>query len=428
MYTDDIYVKDTVDKYKEVDPVLMEKISKLVRKKFDDKEWDIARTDDDQDLTTMFIFEYAKTMESMSNGEVSASSVVQKLGERIGRLRYSYFIEEKDSGIEFEGMPITSEEYKEKMTGENQDKSHSFYYKENGEDKTAIALFGDLDEKSDGTHAGVDFTSISDMRQAIFKEFSKVMEMEIAKTADLTKDDLVHEEGDSVFVNANLGENATIDQYKFFVNNIDNILQSNKNVLLRTFSTVELNDKKSPGKPIIHDQLSEGVAEYIAALVIQNVERENRPLQKPRNQDRYDVARSLFESKGIDKAITMFVIDPRSMDRELQESEKDGQSLLSKLGDLIDSAMEGDKSRAALEHIREHGLRTTDPLSDIWMDFKATDPRGNTRSVLGASVLESAKEIAEGRRGMNVSQVSKEVKSGFLDRGMPEHDKGEELE
>ena len=64
MYTDDIYVKDTVDKYKEVDPVLMEKISKLVRKKFDDKEWDIARTDDDQDLTTMFIFEYAKTMES----------------------------------------------------------------------------------------------------------------------------------------------------------------------------------------------------------------------------------------------------------------------------------------------------------------------------------------------------------------------------
>ena len=198
--------------------------------------------------------------------------------------------------------------------------------------------------------------------------------------------------------------------------------------MLRTFSTVELNDKKSPGKPIIHDQLSEGVAEYIAALVIQNVERENRPLQKPRNQDRYDVARSLFESKGIDKAITMFVIDPRSMDRELQESEKDGQSLLSKLGDLIDSAMEGDKSRAALEHIREHGLRTTDPLSDIWMDFKATDPRGNTRSVLGASVLESAKEIAEGRRGMNVSQVSKEVKSGFLDRGMPEHDKGEELE
>ena len=132
MYTDNIHVKDTVDKYKEVDPVLMEKISKLVRKKFDDKEWDIARTDDDQDLTTMFIFEYAKTMESMSKGGVTASSVVQKLGERNGRLRYSYFLEQKDSGIEFEGMPITSEEYKEKMTGENQDKSHSFYYKENG--------------------------------------------------------------------------------------------------------------------------------------------------------------------------------------------------------------------------------------------------------------------------------------------------------
>ena len=62
------------------------------------------------------------------------------------------------------------------------------------------------------------------------------------------------------------------------------------------------------------------------------------------------------------------------------------------------------------------------------MDFKATDPRRSTQTILGASALESAKEIAEGRRGMNVSQVSKEVKSGFLDRGMPEQDKGEELE
>ena len=64
-------------------------------------------------------------------------------------------------------------------------------------------------------------------------------------------------------------------------------------------------------------------------------------MQKLRNQDRFDVARSLFESKGIDKAITKFVIDPRAMDRELQESEKDGQSLLTQLGDLIDNAMEG---------------------------------------------------------------------------------------
>lgn len=323
-------IKDFVEKYKAEDPKLFEYIGRLVDKKAQEGKWDKGIYEESEDLTQMLIYEYATSLEKITKGKVSAKFVVDKLASQMGKMRYGEYKKGLDEDVTYDNVPVTSKEYTEMCRVRSNFGAHAPTYIEDGREKCAIVLFDNTQQYDyDGrpiTLTGIDLSNLSDVRGTAFHEWSHIMEKCFIKASDLKKEDIIYKEGDSTYINACLSPDLTMEEYKDYIANVDNLLQSDEEVMFGGISTIEINERKSPNRRIMHNQISEGATELLSRLVMKEVGDE--VIDPTRYEDKVKFIEKVFKSQGIDEAVATYVTDSRALTRELEDKKINGQSLL----------------------------------------------------------------------------------------------------
>lgn len=323
-------IKDIVEKYKAEDPKLFEYIGRLVEEKAQEGKWDKGIDDESEDLTQMLIYEYATSLEKITKGKVSAKFVVDKLSSQMGKMRYGEYKKGLDEDVTYDNVPVTSKEYTEMCRVKSNFGAHAPTYIEDGREKCAIVLFDNSQQYDYNgkpvTLTGIDLSNLSDVRGTAFHEWSHIMEKCFIKASDLKKEDIIYKEGDSTYINACLSPDLTMEEYKDYIANVDNLLQSDEEVMFGGISTIEINERKSPNRRIMHNQISEGATELLSRLVMKEVG--DVVIDPTRYEDKVKFVEKVFKSQGIDEAVATYVTDSRALTRELEERKINGQSLL----------------------------------------------------------------------------------------------------
>ena len=323
-------IKDIVEKYKAEDPKLFEYIGRLVEEKAQEGKWDKGIDDESKDLTQMLIYEYATSLEKITKGKVSAKFVVDKLSSQMGKMRYGEYKKGLDDDVTYDNVSVTSKEYTEMCRVKSNFGAHAPTYMEDGKEKCAIVLFDNSQQYDYNgkpvTLTGIDLSNLSDVRGTAFHEWSHIMEKCFIKASDLKKEDIIYKEGESTYINACLSPDLTMEEYKDYIANVDNLLQSDEEVMFGGISTIEINERKSPNRRIMHNQISEGATELLSRLVMKEVGDE--VIDPTRYEDKVKFVEKVFRSQGIDEAVATYVTDSRALTRELEERKINGQSLL----------------------------------------------------------------------------------------------------
>ncbi len=323
-------IKDIVEKYKAEDPKLFEYIGRLVYKKAQEGKWDKGIDEESEDLTQMLIYEYATSLEKITKGKVSAKFVVDKLASQMGKMRYGEYKKGLDEDVTYDNVPVTSKEYTEMCRVRSNFGAHAPTYIEDGKEKCAIVLFDNSQQYDYNgkpvTLTGIDLSNLSDVRGTAFHEWSHIMEKCFIKASDLKKEDIIYEEGDSTYINACLSPDLTMEEYKDYIANVDNLLQSDEEVMFGGISTIEINERKSPNRRIMHNQISEGATELLSRLVMKEVGDE--VIDPTRYENKVKFVERVFKSQGIDEAVAIYITDSRALTRELEDKKINGQSLL----------------------------------------------------------------------------------------------------
>lgn len=461
-------IKDIVEKYKAEDPKLFEYIGRLVDKKAREGKWDKGIDEKSEDLTQMLIYEYATSLEKITKGKVSAKFVVDKLASQMGKMRYGEYKKGLDEDVTYDNVPVTSREYTEMCRVKSNFGAHAPTYIEDGREKCAIVLF-DNRQKYDYngkpvTLTGIDLSNLSDVRGTAFHEWSHIMEKCFIKASDLKKEDIIYKEGDSTYINACLSPDLTMEEYKDYIANVDNLLQSDEEVMFGGISTIEINERKSPNRRIMHNQISEGATELLSRLVMKEVGDE--VIDPTRYENKVKFVERVFKSQGIDEAVATYVTDSRALTRELEDKKINGQSLLHYSSRHLDflgnvegvlardviskgaepEILEGVKGKL-IEFWKAHPESTNadkgvvfneiiDSLpvelskparrtlvqaisyQDRDREFKqAIDrefPEKEERPRIAEDVKESAKRLALGRNGKDIKEVSAEVRDAYV--------------
>ena len=461
-------IKDIVEKYKAEAPKLFEYIGRLVDKKAREGKWDKGIDDESEDLTQMLIYEYATSLEKITKGKVSAKFVVDKLSSQMGKMRYGEYKKGLDEDVTYDNVPVTSKEYTEMCRVKSNFGAHAPTYMEDGREKCAIVLFDNSQQYDYNgkpvTLTGIDLSNLSDVRGTAFHEWSHIMEKCFIKASDLKKEDIIYKEGESTYINACLSPDLTMEEYKDYIANVDNLLQSDEEVMFSGISTIEINERKSPNRRIMHNQISEGATELLSRLVMKEVGDE--VIDPTRYEDKVKFVEKVFKSQGIDEAVATYVTDSRALTRELEERKINGQSLLHYSSRHLDflgnvegvlardviskgvepEILEGVKGRL-IEFWKTHPESTNDDKGVVFneiidslpvelskparrtlvqaisyqdrdREFKqAIDrefPVKEERPKIAEDVKESAKRLALGRNGKDIKEVSSEVRDAYV--------------
>ena len=479
-------IKDFVEKYKAEDPKLFEYIGRLVEEKAQEGKWDKGIDEESEDLTQMLIYEYATSLEKITKGKVSAKFVVDKLSKQMGKMRYGEYKKGLDEDVTYDNVPVTSKEYTEMCRVKSNFGAHAPTYMEDGKEKCAIVLFDNRQKYNYNgkpvTLTGIDLSNLSDIRGTVFHEWSHIMEKCFIKASDLKKEDIIYEEGDSTYINACLSPDLTMEEYKDYIANVDNLLQSDEEVMFGGISTIEINERKSPNRRIMHNQISEGATELLSRLVMKEVGDE--VIDPTRYEDKVKFVEKVFKSQGIDEAVATYVTDSRALTRELEDKKINGQSLLHYSSRHLDflgnvegvlardviskgvepEILEGVKGRL-IEFWKTHPESTNadrgvvfneiiDSLpvelskparrtlvqaisyQDRDREFRAAIDREfpvkEEKPRIAEDVKESAKRLALGRNGKGVREVSSEVRDAYVGKEETKEEKyqaeSEELE
>lgn len=479
-------IKDFVEKYKAEDPKLFEYIGRLVEEKAQEGKWDKGIDEESEDLTQMLIYEYATSLEKITKGKVSAKFVVDKLASQMGKMRYGEYKKGLDEDVTYDNVPVTSKEYTEMCRVKSNFGAHAPTYMEDGKEKCAIVLFDNSQQYDYNgkpvTLTGIDLSNLSDVRGTAFHEWSHIMEKCFIKASDLKKEDIIYKEGESTYINACLSPDLTMEEYKDYIANVDNLLQSDEEVMFGGISTIEINERKSPNRRIMHNQISEGATELLSRLVMKEVGDE--VIDPTRYEDKVKFVEKVFKSQGIDEAVAIYITDSRALTRELEERKIDGQSLLHYssrhldfLGnvegtlarDIISKGvepeiLEGVKGKL-MEFWKTHPESTNADRGVVFneiidnlpvelskparrtlvqaisypdrdREFKAAMnrefPEKEERPRIAEDVKESAKRLALGRSGKDIKEVSAEVRDAYVGKEETKEEKhqveSEELE
>lgn len=461
-------IKDIVEKDKAEDPKLFEYIGRLVDKKAREGKWDKGIDEKSEDLTQMLIYEYATSLEKITKGKVSAKFVVDKLASQMGKMRYGEYKKGLDEDVTYDNVPVTSKEYTEMCRVKSNFGAHAPTYMEDGKEKCAIVLFDNSQQYDYNgkpvTLTGIDLSNLSDVRGTAFHEWSHIMEKCFIKASDLKKEDIIYKEGDSTYINACLSPDLTMEEYKDYIANVDNLLQSDEEVMFGGISTIEINERKSPNRRIMHNQISEGATELLSRLVMKEVGDE--VIDPTRYENKVKFIEKVFKSQGIDEAVEAYVTDSRALTRELEDKKINGQSLLHYSSRHLDflgnvegvlardviskgvepEILEGVKGRL-IEFWKTHPESTNADRGVVFNEIidslpvelskparrtlvqaisypdrdrvfkQALDrefPEKEERPRIAEDVKESAKRLALGRSGKDVKEVSTEVKDTYL--------------
>ena len=303
-------IKSIVDSYRKDDSRdLIDKIKRII--KAQDGKWDLGIDESSKDLTAMLLYEYSTAIEKMTDGKISAEFVIRKLTNNMGTFRYGDFKRKEDDHITYGGMSVTSEAYKLHTRVENGFGAHQVDYKdETGRPKFSVVLFDDKQKfkTRDGrkfTLHGIDLSDLNGIRHTVFHEWTHIMEKSFVRASALKREDVILEDGDSIYINACLRADLEMSEYKDFIASVDEMLESGQDILFGGISTIEINEKKSPYKRIMHNQISEGATEYIAISIMDTLGFEVK--DKSRYADRRVIVDQVFSSIGKKQAIADYL-------------------------------------------------------------------------------------------------------------------------
>lgn len=425
-------IKPIVDLYREKDSRdLVDKIARIVKAQAG--RWDLGLDEKSKELTTMLLYEYSTALESITDGKISAEFVIRKLAENMGTFRYGDFKRKEDDHITYDNVSVTSDEYK-MMTRVNREfGAHQVDYRdETGRPKFSVVLFDDKQKfkTRDGRRlvlSGIDMSDLNGIRHTVFHEWTHIMEKSFVKAALLKREDIILEDGDSIYINACLSADLEMKDYKDFIASVDSILDSHGEVLFGGISTIEINEKKSPNRRIMHNQISEGATEYIALAVMEELGFEVK--DKERYKDRREIVDQVFSSVGRKQAIADYMKNSNKLISMIESRRFNGKPLLQAADNMVtklgktDAFFKGEFKKCGKDY------KEFDKVKEKIMGFWCLGRRPENEDVdrvfgEARSVVDFSSEVSEdmGRRfiesALGFNQDMLDFK-GTLDREFP---------
>lgn len=314
---------------------LINRIKQVCNQKKEDL--DFGLNGKSQNLTYLLLYEYASSIEKISGGKLTAEFVVDKLLDNMKILRYGDFRAGADNDIKYNLQSVTSDEYKEQCRVNSNFGAHEVDVIDGDKTRCAIVLFDNKQKYIDKngrnhTLSGIDLNDLDDIRHTIFHEWTHIMEKSYVKASELKREDILLEQGDVIYINSYLSPDLHMQDYKSFIENVDDLLNSDKEVLFGGISTIEINEKKSPNRRIMHNQISEGCTEYIAKLVMQNLGIQIK--DESRYSDQVEFARKVFEVNGLENSITDYFTSSNKIISFIENNKIDKKDLLHYADDL----------------------------------------------------------------------------------------------
>lgn len=425
-------IKSIVNSYRDKDDRdLIDKIARIV--KAQNGRWDTGMGETTKDLTTMLLYEYSTALESLSGGKLSAEFVIRKLTENMGTFRYGDFRRKEDDHIMYDNVSVTSDEYRMLTRVNGEFGAHQVDYKdEMGRPKFSVVLFDDKQKfkTRDGRRFilhGIDLSDLNGIRHTVFHEWTHIMEKSFVKAVTLKKEDIILEDGDSIYINACLSADLEMSDYKKFIASVDDILESNSDVLFGGISTIEINEKKSPTRRIMHNQISEGATEYIALAVMDELGFEVK--DRERYKDRREIVDKVFTSIGTKQAITDYMKNSNKIISMLEGRRFAGRPLLQAADNLVtklgktDAFFRGEFKKCGKDY--KEFDRVKDKIMGFWCLGRKPEDEDVERVFLDAKeVVDFSSEVSEemGKRhikgALSFDRDMAEFKS-TLDREFP---------
>lgn len=315
---------------------LIEYIKGIVEDKSQKDQWDKGINGQSDNLTTMLLYEYSTAIEQLTNGKLTAEQVIDKLSTQMGKLRFGDFKKSIDDEVSYDKKSVTSDDYKKECRIDTHFGAHApTYIDKSGRMKTAIVLFDDRQEFNGIRLSGIDLSDLSDIRGTIFHEWTHVMEKQIVRASDVKKEDIIHKNGDSTYINAMVNIDWSMQEFENYISNIDNIIENNQEITFGGISTIEINNRKDPNKRIMHNQISEGATEFIARKVMETLG------ENVKHPDRYSqqvqLINKVFNSLGLDNAVSIYFTEPQKIVSTLEEKNIEGKDALHYMSEAINS-------------------------------------------------------------------------------------------
>ena len=329
----DIYQKENSD--------LTEYIEKIVDERKEAGDWDLGIGGQSSNLLPMLMYEYASSIEKLTNGKLTAKYVVDKLSSQMGKFRIGDFKLGEDDNITYDNISVTSDEYKKRYRINKKFGAHAIEYNdEQGKNKTLVVLFDNRQVAFlNGTQqslSGIDLQDLSDIRHTVFHEWTHIMEKCMIKASQLSKEDIIFKDGESIFINSYVSPILSNQEYKDYVSNVDNLLASDEEIPFEGIYTIELNDNKSPNKRIMHNQISEGATEFIARKVLETIGEKVKDPKRYAEQVR--IVGDIFKRNGLADMITKYFTEPNKIIRTLESKRVQNKDMLHYISDYINSS------------------------------------------------------------------------------------------
>lgn len=257
---------------------------------------------DNPDIVKQLMNEYANAISDLTNNKIPSEYVLNKLTSLIKVIRFGKWRDE-DYYITYDNMSVTNPLYR-KTLGKTFG-AQAIDYDNNGLCE-AIILY----DKKDGI--GIDLDNIDDIRHTLYHEFTHVMSKDI-----LDKSDIVYLSGRNISNTLNIGNiNYTCG-----------------------IETLEINNDN---KLIHHNQIDEGVVEYIARLVIQKVLKDsNIYLNSNRYKTNIIYAKKLIDIYGIDNFIYEYLTNSNNLVNNLENY--NNKDILHYYSDLLNDKLDTNK-------------------------------------------------------------------------------------
>lgn len=318
---------------------LIKYIQKTINEKNYTGDWDLG-IDKSDVLLSMLMYEYSLSIKKLTGEKITAEQVIDKLADQMGKFRLGDFKTGKDDNITYDGISVTTEEYKKKCRIAAKFGAHSIEYKDNeGKSKIAVAVFNDrqvadIDGKKQKL-SGIDLLDIADVRHTVFHEWTHIMERCMVKTSQLSREDIIFEDENSTFINSAIGPNLSIQEYKDYVSNVDKLLASDTEIPFGGISTIELGDDHR----IMHNQISEGATEFIARKVMETI---GETVKHPeRYAEQTKIVGDIFTANGLESMIATYFTESHKIIRNLEnkrvQNKSEDKDMLHFLSDYINA-------------------------------------------------------------------------------------------
>lgn len=363
-----MFIRDTIQEYKKENAELVNYIEKILESKKGD--WDLGIKSEDE-LTKMLLYEYSTGIEKVTKGKMRATEVLDKLSERLGKFRLGDFRKGEDDHITYGKDSVTSHEYTKKCRIDTRFGAHTIGYEKDGKKVDSVVLFDGAQRNDDGILlSGVDLSDLTDIRHTAFHEWTHVMEKTLIPRNELEEQDMILRDGESVYINAGLSPDFTMEQYQKF---IDEVGTSDEPVLFAGVSTIEINKIKSPNSRIMHNMISEGFTEKISQLIM---DAHGFEIKDPtRYHIQVKVADKVLSEKGLDNGVAQYLRGSQVIIRNLESRQIEGQDALHYMNNFIkimpdlDSYFRGRLDKETMDALRSETGAIWDKTEDEKVQF-----------------------------------------------------------